>query len=111
MRPNAGIEDSPGWIPARINLENYPQLKQLAWQLQGSTQLKPAEALGIYERNWRHVDTLALEPRERNLIVALRQAFGDALAALGRKVGLANEDFEVLQQVSDKTPAEPLRFE
>ena len=110
-RPNAGIEDSPGWIPARINLENYPQLKQLAWQLQGSTQLKPAEALGIYERNWRHVDTLALETRERNLIDALRQAFGDALAALGRKVGLANEDFEVFQQVSDKTPAEPPRFE
>jgi transcriptional regulator with XRE-family HTH domain len=76
--PNAGVEDSPGWIPARINLENYPQLKQLAWQLQGSSQLKPAEALGIYERNWRHVDTLALEPRERNLIDALRQAFGDA---------------------------------
>jgi plasmid stability protein len=36
---------------------------------------------------------------------------GEALAALGRKVGLTNEDFEVFQQVRDKTPAEPLRFE
>jgi plasmid stability protein len=36
---------------------------------------------------------------------------GDALAALGRKIGLTNEDFEVFDQVSDKTPAEPLRFE
>lgn len=35
---------------------------------------------------------------------------GDALAALGRKIGLTNADFEVFDQVSDKTPAEPLRF-
>ena len=70
-------QGKPGWIPVRINLENYPQLKQLAWQVQGTNELKPAEALGIYERNWRHVDTSALEPQERNLIDALRLAFGD----------------------------------
>ena len=40
-----------------------------------------------------------------------RVRLGDALAALGRKIGLTNEDFEVLQQVRDKTPAEPLRIE
>ena len=40
-----------------------------------------------------------------------RVRLGDSLAALGRKIGLTNEDFEVLQQVRDKTPAEPLRFE
>lgn len=36
---------------------------------------------------------------------------GDALAALGREIGLKNEDFEVLDKVQDKLPAEPLRFE
>jgi hypothetical protein len=40
-----------------------------------------------------------------------RVRLGEALAALGRKIGLTNEDFEVFQQVRDKTPAEPLRFE
>jgi len=30
---------------------------------------------------------------------------------LGRKIGLTNENFEVFDQVRDKTPAEPLRFE
>lgn len=40
-----------------------------------------------------------------------RVRLGDALAALGRKVGLASEDFELFTQVQDKTPAEPLRFE
>jgi len=39
-----------------------------------------------------------------------RVRLGEALTALGRKVGLTNEDFDVLQQVRDKTPAEPLRF-
>jgi len=75
---NAANEDKPGWLPVRINLENYPQLKQLAWQVQGTGELKPAEALGIYERNWRHVDVAVLEPQERNLIDALRRVFGDA---------------------------------
>ena len=36
---------------------------------------------------------------------------GDALAALGRSIGLTNEDVEILNQVRDKTPAEPLKFE
>lgn len=40
-----------------------------------------------------------------------RVRLGDALAALGRNIGLANEDFEVFDQISDKTPAEPLRYE
>jgi transcriptional regulator with XRE-family HTH domain len=71
------IQERQGWIPVRINLENYPQLKQLAWQLIGTNELKPAEALGIYERNWRHVDISALEPHEQDLIDALRMVFGD----------------------------------
>ncbi len=40
-----------------------------------------------------------------------RLHMGDALVALGRKVGLTNEDFSALGQVRDKTPAEPMRFE
>jgi plasmid stability protein len=40
-----------------------------------------------------------------------RVRLGDALAALGRKVGLTNEDFAALEQVRDKTPARPPTFE
>ena len=40
-----------------------------------------------------------------------RVQMGDALAALGRKIGLTNEDFAVFEQVRDKTPAKPMRFE
>ena len=40
-----------------------------------------------------------------------RLRMGDALAALSRKIGLTNEDFEVFEQVRDKAVAEPMRFE
>jgi transcriptional regulator with XRE-family HTH domain len=71
-------EAQEGWIPARIPLADYPQLKQLAWQVHGTDTLTPLEALGIYERNARHLDLQALEPRERHLIDALRLALTDS---------------------------------
>ncbi len=80
--PAAGLttlppdEDRRNWIPVRIRIVDYPQLKQLAWQVHGTDELTPAEALSIYERNWRHVDEQALDARERQLIDALRLAFG-----------------------------------
>ncbi|RUM27202.1 plasmid stabilization protein [Rhizobium vallis] len=40
-----------------------------------------------------------------------RIRLGDALAELGRHLGLSNDDFSVFDQLRDKTPAEPLRFE
>lgn len=71
-------DDRAGWLPARVRLADFPALKQLAWQVQGTDALTPREALGIYERNWRHVDEAALLPDERNLIDALRLAFAGA---------------------------------
>ena len=68
----AMADDKAGWLPARVRLADYPALQQLAWQVQGVDELTPREALGIYERNWRHIDQAALLPRERNLIDALR---------------------------------------
>ncbi|MDH4234522.1 MAG: hypothetical protein OEV15_05265, partial [Gallionella sp.] len=59
-----------GWIPARIRLAEYPQLKQLAWQVHGIGELTPMEALSIYERNWRHLNAQALETHERQLLEA-----------------------------------------
>ena len=53
-----------------------PQLKRLAWQVHGAETLRPAEALDIYERNWRHVDKAALQAHERALIDALRHGVG-----------------------------------
>jgi plasmid stability protein len=40
-----------------------------------------------------------------------RVRMGEALAAIGRKIGLTNEDFAVFEAVRDKTPAKPLSFD
>ena len=37
-----------------------------------------------------------------------RVRVGDALASIGRKIGLTNEDLAVFEGVCDKTPAKPL---
>lgn len=65
-----------GWIPARVRLDEYPQLRELAWQVHGASELTPREALDIYERNWRHIDAGQLSEEEKDLVDALRQALG-----------------------------------
>ena len=65
-----------GWIPARIRLADYPQLQALAWHVHGTEALTPSEALGIYERNWRHLDVPAMAPAEQDLVEALRLGLG-----------------------------------
>ena len=40
--------------------------------------LSPAEALDVYERNWRHLDKSALVDEERELINGLKLVFSRA---------------------------------
>lgn len=63
-------------VPKRIQLSKYPQLKKLAWQLQGVKDLSPREALDLYERNWRHVDPAAMTEKEAELVDGLTREFG-----------------------------------
>jgi len=65
-------DEAAQWIPVRVRLADYPQLKALAWQVHGTDALTPVEALGIYERNARHLDTAAMSPAEQALLQALR---------------------------------------
>ena len=55
------------------------------------------------EAEVREILSSAVKPEKRVRL-------GDALAALGRKVGL-NEDLAVFEHDRDKKPAEPMRFE
>ena len=74
----AAQPDRTGWIPARVALSNYPQLRALAWQVHGTDTLTPTEALDIYERNARHIDVAAMSADEQALLQALRLAFSTA---------------------------------
>lgn len=58
----------------------------------------------------------SMEAEVREILAAVvkpekRVRVGEALAAIGRKIGLTNEDFAVFESVRDKTPAKPLRFD
>lgn len=67
-----------GFIPARIRLADYPQLKKLAWHVREAEALSAREALDIYERNQRHMDLDAMTPGEAQLLDDLRNALGHA---------------------------------
>jgi transcriptional regulator with XRE-family HTH domain len=78
-RSVAPTADLANWIPVRVRLADYPQLKALAWQVHGTDALTPTEALDIYERNARHLDAAAMQPEEQALWQALRTGLGDNL--------------------------------
>lgn len=86
--PAAGSQSGPAnlaeWIPVRVRLQDYPQLKALAWQVHGTDTLSPLEAWGIYERNARHLDAAAMSPTEHALLQALRTGLGGGTAAMGQ---------------------------
>ena len=65
-----------GWLPVRVELADFPQLKALAWQVQGTDYLTLAEAFDIYERNARHLDPTQMLEQEKSLWRNLQQAFG-----------------------------------
>lgn len=72
--PNPSASPSTTFeLPSLIQLAQYPQLQQLAWHVQGVSELTPREAWHIYERNARHLDMAALQPHEQELLIALRR--------------------------------------
>ena len=56
------------------------------------------------EAEVREILESAVKPKQR-------VRMGDALAELSGRLGLTNDDFEVLEQVRDRAPAAPMRFE
>ena len=59
-----------------INVDNYPELRKLAWQIAAGTVLTPDEAWDIYSRNRRHLDEENLTAKEAELITLLEQQIG-----------------------------------
>lgn len=83
---------------AMLTVRNLPDevhraLRVLAAQHGRSTEAEVREILAV-----------AVKPE-------MRVRLGEALAELSSKIGLTNEDFEILQAKRDDVPAEPMRFE
>lgn len=62
-------------LPAKINLDDYPGLKQLAWHLPSGAEIAPAQLHNLYERNQRHLDTSQLSDKEQALIEQIKRAY------------------------------------
>jgi plasmid stability protein len=58
-------------------------------------------------RHGRSAEAEIRDILERAVKPAKRVRLGDALAALGRKVGLTGEDIAIIDEMRDKSPAEP----
>ena len=67
--------DDVGKLPVRLSFSDYPQLKELAWHVQGVDELSLVEAHSIYERNKRFLDVENLSDSEQELIELLGVAF------------------------------------
>lgn len=83
---------------AMLTVRNLPDEVHRALRVQAALHGRSTEA------EVREILAMAVKPETRLRI-------GDALAALSSQIGLTNEDVELAQQLRDKTPAEPLRFE
>lgn len=59
-----------------VRLSDYPQLRQIAWQLDASTALTEQQALALYERNWRHLDPDAMPSHEKAFLDRLVATVG-----------------------------------
>lgn len=83
---------------AMLTVRNLPDDVHRALRVRAAQHGRSTEA------EVREILAMAVKPEARVRL-------GDALAALGRQIGLSNEDVEALDQIRDKTPAEPLSFE
>ncbi|ETD86400.1 hypothetical protein [Rhodobacter capsulatus] len=66
-----------------INVNDYPQLRQLCWNRPGHAVVDGETALALYERNWRFVDRDAITPREQELLDHLAAEYGNGRLMIG----------------------------
>ncbi|MDK9702234.1 MAG: plasmid stability protein [Sulfuritalea sp.] len=83
---------------ATVTVRNLPDEVHRALRVRAATHARSTEA------EIRDILEMTVRPPER-----LR--LGTALAELGRRAGLTDDDIAALEQVRDKTPSEPVRFE
>lgn len=87
-----------GDFMAMLTVRNLPDDVHRALRLQASLHGRSTEA------EVRAILANAVKPDAR-------VRMGDALAALGREIGLTDQDVNVIERVRDAQPADPMGFE
>jgi len=98
MRITAVIESKGEKALAVLTVRNLPD------EVHRALRLRAAEHGRSTEAEVRDILAQAVHPASRLMM-------GDALAALGRRLDLSNEDIDAMNQARDEKPAEPIRFE
>ncbi|WP_150049087.1 FitA-like ribbon-helix-helix domain-containing protein [Methylomonas rhizoryzae] len=80
---------------AMLTVRNLPDDVHRALRVRAAQHGRSTEA------EVREILTMSVKPEER-----IRM--GEALMALGRQIGLTDEDVEVFEQIEDKAPADPV---
>ena len=62
-----------------VVIEEFPQLKLIAWNRNPRDAISGEDAFDLYERNWRFIDEALLEPRERALVERLARDYGHGI--------------------------------
>ncbi|OAI19790.1 plasmid stabilization protein [Methylomonas koyamae] len=83
---------------AMLTVRNLPDDVHRALRVRAAQHGRSTEA------EVREILTMSVKPEER-------VRMGEALMALGRQIGLTDEDVEVFEQIEDKAPADPVRFD
>ena len=61
-----------------VDVRDYPALKLLCWN-RNQLFVTRKKAFQIYEGNWRHVDESKMDQRELDLLMALKNEFGQGV--------------------------------
>lgn len=83
---------------AMLTVRNVPDDVHRALRVRAAQHGRSTEA------EVREILAAAVKPSSRVRV-------GEALAAIGRKIGLTDEDLTVFESVRDKTPGKPLSFD
>ncbi|MCK9509884.1 MAG: plasmid stabilization protein [Pigmentiphaga sp.] len=83
---------------AILTVRNVPD------EVHRALRVRAAEHSRSTEAEVREILAAAVKPEKRVRV-------GDALAAIGRKVGLTDEEFAFFESVLDKAPAGPVSFD
>ena len=73
------MSDFQSFIDSRILcIDDFENLRLLAWNRSGRFVTR-AEAFQLYESNWRHVDLHEISTAEYELIMLLKQEYGNGV--------------------------------
>lgn len=62
-----------------LKLDEFQQLKLIAWNIKRQEFLEEEEAFALYECNWRFIDQSLMDEKERALLERLKKQFGNGV--------------------------------